>query len=43
MDDAEVDTFLNLHNIEDIEISTDSAKRKRCDDGEEVTSQAALL
>jgi len=32
--------FLNLQNLADIEMSTDSAKRKRSEDGEEVTSQA---
>ena len=37
-DDTNVDMFLNLHNLVGIETSTDSAKRKRCEDGEEVTS-----
>ena len=39
-DDSNVDMFLNLHNIDDVEMSTDSAKRKRGEDGEEVSSQA---
>ena len=39
-DDTNVDIFLNLQNFTDIEMSTDSAKRKRCEDGEEVASQA---
>ena len=40
--DAEddVDMFMNLQNIEDIEMSTDSAKCKRCEDGEEATFHA---
>ena len=37
-----VDLYLNLHKIEDIDMSTDSAKRKRCEDGEEVSSSGAL-
>jgi len=32
-DNAEL--FLNLGNIEDVEISTDSSKRKRMEEGEE--------
>lgn len=39
-EDSNVDMYLNLQNIEDIDMSTDSSKRKRCEDGEEVTSQA---
>jgi len=39
-DDSNVDTFLNLQNLDDVEMSTDSAKRKRGEDGEEVSSQA---
>ena len=38
---ANVDMFLNLQKFEDIEMSTDSTKRKRCKDGEEVTSYTA--
>jgi len=37
-----VDVYLNLHNIEDIDMSTESSKRKRCEDGEEVSSSGAL-
>lgn len=35
--DAEdnADMFLNLDNIEDVEMSTDSSKRKRDEEGEE--------
>ena len=44
LDDMEAEThpdlYLNLHNFEDIEMSSDSAKRKREEDGEEATSQA---
>ncbi|KAJ8436019.1 hypothetical protein Cgig2_007677 [Carnegiea gigantea] len=39
-EDKNVDVYLNLHNIEDIEMSTDSFKRKRCEDGKEAISQA---
>jgi len=37
-EDENVDVHLNLQNIEDIEMSTDSSKRKRCEDGEETIS-----
>ncbi|KAJ8423901.1 hypothetical protein Cgig2_028064 [Carnegiea gigantea] len=44
LDDMEAknnaDLYLNLHNIEDIEMSSDSTKRKRSEDGEEAISQA---
>jgi len=40
-DDHNVDMFLNLQNFEDFEMSTDSTKCKRCEDGEEVTSHAS--
>jgi len=44
LDDMEAennaDLYLNLHNLEDIEMSSDSTKRKRSEDGEEATSQA---
>uniref|UniRef100_A0A7C9E662 Uncharacterized protein n=1 Tax=Opuntia streptacantha TaxID=393608 RepID=A0A7C9E662_OPUST len=43
MDEEEnVDLFLNLHTLEDIDMSADSSKRKRCEEGEEVSSRAAL-
>jgi len=43
MDEEEnVDLFLNLHKIEDIDMSTDSSKCKRCEDGEEVSSHAVI-
>jgi len=38
-DDVNMDMFLNLQNLKDVDMSTDSTKRKRCEDGEEVTSQ----
>ena len=38
MDDANVDAFLNLHNIEDVDMSCESAKRKRREEGEEASS-----
>lgn len=38
--DENVDLFLNLENIEDVEMSTDSAKRKRIEEGEECSSHA---
>ncbi|KAJ8450358.1 hypothetical protein Cgig2_004815 [Carnegiea gigantea] len=44
LDDMEAknnaDLYLNLHNLEDIEMSSDSTKKKRSEDGEEATSQA---
>ena len=40
-EDEDIEMYLNLHNIEDIEMSTDSSKRKRCDKREEATSQAS--
>ena len=33
--DESVDMFLNLENIEDVEMSTDSSKRKGVEEGEE--------
>ena len=39
-DNTNVDMFLNLHNVDDIEMSTDSAKRNRYEDGEEVSYHA---
>jgi len=36
--DVEMDDFLNLHNFEDVEMSSDSAKRKRREEGEEASS-----
>lgn len=39
-EDENADMYLNLQNIEDIKMSSDSSKRKRCEDGEEATSQA---
>lgn len=39
-EDENVDMYLNLQNIEDIEMSTDSSKMKRYEDGEEATSLA---
>jgi len=37
-DEANVDMYLNLHNIEDVEMSMDLSKRKRSEEGEEATS-----
>jgi len=43
MDEEEnVDLFLNLHKIKDIDMFADSSKRKRCEDGEEVSSHAVI-
>jgi len=41
-EEENVDLFLNLHKIEDIDMSTDSSKRKRCEDEEEVSSHAVI-
>ena len=38
-DDPNVDMFVNLQNIEYVEMSTDSSNRKRCAEGEEATSR----
>ena len=38
MDDNDVEAFLNLHAIDDVDMSSDSSKRKRLDDGEEASS-----
>ena len=37
-DDTYVDMFLNLQNIENAKMSTNSSKRKRWEEGEEATS-----
>jgi len=36
-EEENVDMFLNLQKIDDIDMSTNSSKHKRCEDGEEVT------
>jgi len=38
MADANMDDFLNLQNFEDVEMSSDSTKRKRREEGEEAAS-----
>ena len=38
VDDAEMEDFLNLQNCDDVEMSSDSAKRKRGEEGEEASS-----
>jgi len=40
MEDPNVDAFLNLHAFEDVEMSSDSSKRKRLEDGEEASSHS---
>ena len=40
-DEANVDMYLNLPNIEDVKMSTDSSKRKRCEESEETTSPSS--
>uniref|UniRef100_A0A7C9DPI7 Uncharacterized protein n=1 Tax=Opuntia streptacantha TaxID=393608 RepID=A0A7C9DPI7_OPUST len=37
--DHNIDMYLNLQNLEDVEMSTDSSKRKRSEEGEEASSQ----
>lgn len=39
-DDTNDDIFFNLENIEDVEMSTDSSKRKRIEEGEECNSHS---
>ena len=41
-EEENVDLFLNLHKIEDIDMSTDSSQCKRCEDGEKVSSHAVI-
>ena len=38
-DVANMDVFLNLQNFEDVEMSMDSSKRNRIEDGAEVSSK----
>ena len=38
-EEPNVDMYLNLQNVEDVEMSTDSSKRKRNEEGEEATSK----
>jgi len=38
-DAANIDVFLNLQNFEDVEMSVDSFKRKRIEDGDEASSK----
>ena len=38
-DEHNVDMYLNLQNFEDVDMSTDSSKRKRSEEGEEASSQ----
>jgi len=42
-EEPNVDMFLNLQNIDDVEMSTDSSKRKRKEEGEEATSNPKEL
>lgn len=37
-EDEDIDMYLNIHNIEDIEMSTDSSKRKGARRGREEVS-----
>ena len=38
-DAANLDVFLNLQNLEDVEMSVDSSKRKRIEVGDEASSK----
>ena len=38
-EDTNIDMYLNLNNVDDIEISTESVKRKQEKDGEEISSK----
>ena len=42
MGDANVDAFLNLHTFEDVDMSSNSSKRKRQEEGEEASSQGPI-
>jgi len=41
-DDQNIDMYLNLQNLEDVEMSTDTSKRKRSEEGEEASSHGAV-
>jgi len=40
MEDTNVEAFLNLHTFEHVDISSDSSKRKRLEEGEEASSHS---
>jgi len=40
MEDTNAEAFLNLHTLEDVDMSSDSSKRKRLEDGEEASSHS---
>jgi len=42
MEDTNVEAFLNLHTFEDVDMASDSSKRKRLEDGEEVSSHSPI-
>ena len=42
MEDANLDEFLNLQNFEDVDMSSDSSKRKRLEEGEEASSHGPI-
>jgi len=42
MEDANMDAFLNLHTFEDVDMSSDSFKRKRLEEGEEASSHGPI-
>ena len=42
MEDANVEAFLNLHTFEDVDMSSDSSKRKRLEEGEEASSHGPI-
>jgi len=39
LEEANMDVYLNLQNLDDVEMSVDSSKRKRVEEGEEASSR----
>ena len=39
MEDDAIDAYLNLHHFEDVDMSSDSSKRKRMEEGEDASSR----
>uniref|UniRef100_A0A7C9D9R2 Uncharacterized protein n=1 Tax=Opuntia streptacantha TaxID=393608 RepID=A0A7C9D9R2_OPUST len=42
MDDDAMDAYLNLNHFEDVDMSSDSSKRKRLEEGEEASSRGPV-
>ena len=42
MEDANLDEFLNLQNFEDVDMSSDSSKGKRLEEGKQTSSHGPI-